>query len=128
LSTKKTTKKPTNSAPSPFKGFINFNLNEDDKATIKATTLTSDEFVALLDQFADDGFKLTLSYDDYSQCYQCIGTRKDTEHPDYGVMLTGRGSTAMKAFKQWWYIVVNLIGESSWVDWLKPNTRYEIDD
>ena len=128
MATKKSTKKPANNPSNGFKGFININLTDDDKATIKATSLTPEQLMDLLDGFIDDGYKFTFSYDDYSRCYQCIGTHKDSEHPDYGVLLSGRGSTTLKAFKQWWYMVSNMIGESDWSDWLKPNTRYEIDD
>lgn len=120
--------KPQTASNPSFRGFLNINLTDEDRSIVKATSYTAEQFVSDLDRYGDSGYKFSFSYDDYSHCYQCIGTVSDKEHEDYGILLTGRGSTQMKAFKQWVYIETRIIGESSWSDMLKPDNRYQIDD
>jgi len=111
-----------------FRGFININLTDEDRAIIKSTKYDLADWVVDLDKWIDNGFKFTFSADGYNHCFQVIATRQDKDHEDAGIMLAGRGSTAIKAFKQWIYIQTRLIGESSWTENLKPRNDFEIDD
>jgi hypothetical protein len=120
--------KPTPPSNPSFRGFLNLTLTPDDKFTIKGTVYDESLFFADLDRWIDDGYKFTFSRDDYNHAYQVIGTRQDKEHPDYGILLAGRGSTPIKSFKQWIYIVTALIGDSSWSDCLDQKPSTEIDD
>lgn len=123
------TKKTTNKSPQlPLRGFLNINLTEEDKAIIKSTKYDTSDWVVDLDKWIDNGFKFTFSSDDYNHCFQVIAARQDKEHEDAGILLVGRGSTAIKSFKQWIYIQTRLIGESSWTDMLQPVNKYELDD
>jgi hypothetical protein len=89
----------------------------------------SDEmFVQSMFQKIEEGFKFTFSYDDYSHCYQCIGTPQRKEHTDYGVLLSGRGSTVVKAYKQWLFMVDEVIGGATWESMLNRMGVDEIDD
>jgi len=124
---KKPSKKPPSANPD-FRGFININLTDEDKSSIKSITYEPSDAFMDLDRLSDDGFKLTFSYDDYNRCYQVIAARKDRDNPDYGIMLAARGSTALKALRQWMYIQDRLIGESTWTDMLSPVNRYDLDD
>jgi len=117
--------KPTNPA---FKGFLNIDLTEEDRATIKSIEYDGAAWQADLDKWVDSGFKFTFSYDNYNHCFQVIGAYADKEHKSYGIMLTGRGSTAIKSFKQWIYIQTRLIGDAEWYELLEPGPVKEIDD
>lgn len=128
MSTPKKAKKPATSTPSNYRGFLNINLNDEDKAIIKSTKYDLAEWVVDLDKWIDNGFKFTFSADDYNHCFQVIAARQDPDHEDAGILLAARGSTAIKAFKQWIYIQTRLIGDSSWTENLKPKQGYEIDD
>lgn len=124
-------KAPKNKAPSTnptFRGFINITLSDEDKAIIKATAYDMAEWSADIDKWIDNGFKFTFSDDSYNHCFQVIGTRQQSDHEDFGILLTGRGSTAIKAFKQWVYIQTRLIGDLTWTEMLKPAKQFEIDD
>jgi len=112
----------------PFRGFLNITLSDEDKSIIKSTSYDTAEWLVDLDKWIDNGFKFTFSYDDYNHCFQVIAQRSDKTHVDAGILLSARGSTAMKAFKQWIYIQTRLIGESSWSENLKPRSADEIDD
>jgi len=127
MTPKKPPKRAVQSNPS-FRGFINIDLTDEDRAIIKSTKYDSNEWIVDLDKWVDNGFKFTFSYDDYNHCFQCIASRSDKEHKDYGIMLAGRGSTAVKAFKQWIYIQTRLIGETEWSDLLETGHSREIDD
>lgn len=126
------TKKPSKPAPAAsnpsFRGFLNIDLNETDKATIKRSEFTAELFDSFLEKKISDGLKFTFSYDDYSHCYQVIGTWNIKTHEDYGILVSGRGSTPIKAFKQWCYIVDTLIDGQSWSELLLRKETVEIDD
>lgn len=111
-----------------FRGFLNVSLNDDDKKAIKATVYTADDFQSDLDRYCDSGFKFAFSRDHYNDAFQVIVSMADKDHPDYGIFCSGRGSTCLKAFKQWLYIQTKLVGESSWSENLKPVNVYVIDD
>lgn len=128
MANKKPRSTPSVSANSTFRGFLNIVLTDEDKSIIKSAKYDMSEFASDMDKWIDSGYKFTFSEDTYNHCFQVIGTRRDSEHPDFGILLTGRGSTAIKAFKQWVYIVTRLIGEATWSEMLKPVSRFEIDD
>lgn len=121
-------KKVPASSTTTFRGFLNIQLSDADRATIKATKYEDNEHIVDLDKWIDSGFKFTFSYDDYSHCFQCIGTRYDKDHEDYGILLSGRGSTVSKSFKQWLYIQTRLVGDTPWWQLLEAKAPVEIDD
>lgn len=127
MATKKA-KTPSPTSNPNFRGFLNVSLTDEDKAILKSTKYDMAEWSADIDKWIENGFKYTFSHDDYNHCFQVIGQRSDKDHEDFGIMLSGRGSTAVKAFKQWVYIQTRLIGDSSWTENLKPIPRYELDD
>lgn len=120
--------KPTTSTNNPFRGFINYTLTEDDKAAVKRIEFSDSDVVSWFSKSVDSGFKIAFSYDYYNRCYMCTGSRSDKDHPDFGIMLTGRGSTPEKAFRQWLYIKDTIIGDDDWSAWLVPNRGMDIDD
>jgi len=124
----KTKKPPVKPSNPTFRGFINVDLSPEDRSIIKSTAYDMAEWSGDLQKWIDNAFKFTFSYDDYNHSFQVIGTRQDKEHPDYGIMLTGRGSTPIKAFKQWVYIQTRLIGELTWSEMLDTGHTSEIDD
>jgi len=128
MAPKKPAPRRTSSANPPFRGFLNIDLSDEDRAFIKSTKYDGNEWLADLDKWIDNGFKFTFSYDTYNHCFQVIGTRSDKEHVDYGILLAGRGSTAVKSFKQWIYIVTRLIQDNDWTSLLDVGVSKEIDD
>lgn len=125
-------RKPTRSQSASnnpsFRGFLNIDLSDEDRQIIKSNAYDGATWLVDLDKWIDTGFKFTFSYDSYNHCFQCIGTRADREHVDYGILLTGRGSTAIKSFKQWLYIQTRLVGDATWTELLDTGVSHEIDD
>lgn len=128
MASKKPSTKQSPSTSNGFRGFININLTEDLKNFIKSKPFSDEVFCGSLTEYSRMGFKFTFGYDDYQHCFQVIGTRSDKEHPDYGILLTGRGSSPIKAYKQWLFMVTEIIGENSWETMLKPPSPDEYDD
>jgi len=123
-----TKKTPKKNVPQTFRGFLNGDLSDEDRAIIKSTKYDGEEWCVDLDKWIDNGFKFTFGYDDYNHCFHVIAARSDKDHKDAGILLTGRGSTAVKAFKQWIYIETRLIGETDWSELLESKPVSEIDD
>jgi hypothetical protein len=93
-----------------FRGFVNINITEDLKKTIKAIEYNDDAFVDQLFKLIDRGYSVKFSFDDYNHCHQAVMTGGTKEHPDYGVFLSGRGSMPAKAFKQMSYLFHEICG------------------
>ena len=99
-----------------FRGFVNVQVTEELKATIKAIEFADEAFVGGLFKLIDKGYSVKFSYDDYNRCHQAVMTGAAKEHTDYGVFLSGRGSMPIKAFKQMSYFFYEICGEE-----LAPN-------
>lgn len=125
---KKLAVKTTLSNNPSFRGFLNVNLPDDIKTFIKSQPFGLETFEKQLHISIEAGFKFTFSYDSYSKAFQCIGTRSDKEHEDFGILLTGRGSTPIKAFKQWCFISSEIIGDRTWSEMLTVRPEDELDD
>jgi len=125
---KPTSKTPTSNSNPNYRGFVNVVLTQEEKAEIKEAHTDPVRFWQTLDGYIDDGFKFTFSYDDYSRCWQVVGQRSDKDHVDYGLLMSGRGSSALKAFKQWCYIQGRKVGDSTWTEFSGTSSQFEIDD
>lgn len=87
-----------------FKGFVNVGLSKDDKAKIKAIPLTLDDCESWLIKLVEANIKVSLTYDRYNTCYSC-SLVPNTDHYNTGYILTGRGSTPLKALRQAIYML-----------------------
>lgn len=84
----------------PQSEFVKFSLGDDEKAVIKDTAYSSEQLSDDLEELAQQGYKVTFRWDDYGDCVGCWFVAPDDEHDNAGFILAGRGSTALKAFKQ----------------------------
>lgn len=128
MKSQKPKEKPAPPANPQFRGFLNINLSDEDKAIIKSAAYDESAYASDLEKWIDSGFKFTFQYDDYSHCFLVIGTPQAKDHEDFGILMAGRGSTPIKAFKQWVYIQTRKVGDSDWTQLLKMPTQFEIDD
>lgn len=105
--------------------FININLTKEQVAIVKATPWDIDKFDVSCEGLMHDGFKLTVRYDQRNDCYSAWLVPSD-DHKFAGNILSGRGSTPMKAIKQLMYIHFNAL-ERNW-DIEQNQSQLEIDD
>lgn len=107
--------------------FINYSLSDEQKRELKATPYTAEEFSDDLDRVTNSGYKVSFSEDEYNQCASVFFTPKDAGNVNKGLILTARGSTMLKAFKQAMYLHYKLF-EENWTDWYTPTGREPLDD
>jgi len=125
MATKKAAEKAT-SAGKLVSGdvvWVNYNLTDEQRAELKASSFDCDN--ALL-RLCEENYKITVSYDAFAKCFACFLIPKGNEHKHTGMILSGRGSTPIKAIKQTAYIHWNIY-DGDWSDYARPTSR-EIDD
>lgn len=92
--------------------WVNYNLSDEQKQELKAQVF---DFETALLRLTEEDMKVTISYDDYNECYSCFLIPKKQESINYGAILSGRGSTPIKAVKQACYLHWNIF-EGNWSD------------
>lgn len=103
--------------------WVNYTLSADQKAELKSQIFDFDN--ALL-RLTEEGMKVTIAYDDFNECYSCYLIPKSPDHANAGCILSGRGSTPIKAVKQAAYIHWNIF-DGDWSD-ARQSHREELDD
>lgn len=107
--------------------FVQFELSEEQLATLKATPLDAATIDDLLVKLVEADYRVSLKYDERGFCHACYVQRVGSEGDNVGAILTGRGSTPLKALRQALYKhFVALDGE--WGAWRRSNRREVIDD
>ena len=84
--------------------FINWSLNADEKAVIKAWVPSLDEIDNHLIKIVQEGNKTTIGFDERGNAYTCSIVPQATHKTNKGYILVGRGSTPHKAIKQAIYL------------------------
>jgi len=107
--------------------FINYELDKTAQAACKAWSLTSESAFHALLGLLDEGYRVTLKFDDYSDSYASFMQQQAAEGVNYGFTLTGRGSTPEKALKQLLYKHFEVMGEL-WEQFAGAPRGSEIDD
>lgn len=80
--------------------FINYDLTVNEAADCKAWILTIDELDSYALKMVEEGYNITLNYDQRNHAYGCFIKCRDAGMENEGRILTGRGSTPFKALKQ----------------------------
>jgi len=106
--------------------FVQYELDSVEALACKGWSLDGDAAWQAMLPLLDEGYSFTVKYDGYSQCYACfVQIRGDENHPNSGLILTGRGSTPHKAVKQALYKHQAI--DASWVQYGERRTT-ELDD
>lgn len=95
--------RPTSERQSRFDSsrFVQYELDEDERLKCKQWSLSCDDLWMELLALCDDGYSVSVKFDAYSEAYACfVQVRGDTDNPNNGLILTGRGSTPFKSVKQ----------------------------
>lgn len=107
--------------------FVNWSLTEEHKAACKIWLKTLEDVEEALHSTIEAGYKVTLSYDTYRSCYTAsIVPTKDAKS-NQGFILTGKGSTPLKAAKQAMYIHY-LVMDEEWANYSNQAKVEELDD
>jgi hypothetical protein len=110
----------------PQSEFVRVEPSEKERQTIKALDFSAENMSDALEELTQAEYKVTFKWDTYADCQCCWLIAPDSNEDNKGLILSGRGSTAVKAFKQvFWLHTVKLHAI-----WPAPtgNTKVELDD
>jgi hypothetical protein len=98
----------------------------EQKKEIKAWLPTFDEIDNLLLKLCEEGYRVTLRFDDRNDAFACWINPTGDEHLNAGLTLSGRGSTPLKALKQALYI--HNLFEGDWANNYAQFKQEDLDD
>jgi hypothetical protein len=77
--------------------FVNYDLTVSDKATLKKAGPLNDDVLKTLAQLAKEGYKVSISWDSYSDCVQAFLIGASSSCVNHGFILTSRANELSKA-------------------------------
>jgi len=83
--------------------FIQRELNSQEQQACKEWEFPEEEAFATMQRLCDSDYKVTFRRDDYNHCFACWLLPPKDHADNAGLILTGRGSSSYKAFKQAYY-------------------------
>lgn len=107
--------------------FINWSLSADEKLAVKQWVLSIEEIDDAISKLVEAGYKVTSSWDTYRSCFTASIVPTQDAKINQGFILTGKGSTALKAIKQALYIHHYVMNED-WSSYSTAKGIEEIDD
>jgi len=107
--------------------FIQYELDKDQQKACKDHAISADQLFDEMLALISDGYRISLQYDTYGECYGCFMHTRVEGHPNYGYMLTGRGSSPLKALKQLIY-KHSVCLDRHWSGYAEPRRGVAIDD
>lgn len=107
--------------------FVRYELDANQQKELKAANVTADQIFDDLFALISDGYKFTVKWDTYSECFGVFMQSDGTEDTNAGFILTGRGSSPLKALKQVIY-KHRVCLDGNWSDYVEREGRGVIDD
>jgi hypothetical protein len=107
--------------------FVNLELSDEQRLALKAQVLDLGDCDDALLKLNEAGYGLKLKWDAYSESFAAFLQTDDEADENYGFILTGRGSTPLKALKQILYKYY-VICEGEFWKFAKKPSKAELDD
>lgn len=107
--------------------FIQHELDKAQMQACKKWEVSEADCLEAVLRLADNGYVVTLKYDDYSEAYSCFVRQSKDDGPNFGYILAGRGSSPYKALKQALFKHYTVMAED-WEEFAGFDRRAEIDD
>jgi len=107
----------------PQAEFVRYDLTEAEKAKVKGTEFDEIALVETIEKLTQAGYKMTFRWDDYNECQGCWLLAPENDENNKGLILTGRGSTSLKAFKQAAWLHFTRFKEI----WPQPTSKRELE-
>jgi len=106
--------------------FVNYNLTDAERKKLKAANFPDDAAFSQLLKMIEEGYKVTFSEDKFHKCFSCFIIPTNPGGDNSGYILTARGSSPEKAFKQACYLHWDKF-DRIWSSWKGIGTE-ELDD
>lgn len=94
--------------------FVNYELSAEETAVYRKWRDDVAGLIGHLDRMAQDGYKVSIKYDDYSESFACF-VFADDAGDNAGKCLTGRGGTTYRALAEALFKHVEIFG-GDWSD------------
>ena len=107
--------------------FIQRELTPSESETCKGWDFSEEEAFSSMVRLCDQDYKITFRWDEYNHAYACWLLPPKDDEVNAGLILTGRGSSSYKAFKQAFYKHAVLFSEQ-WPRGIDERGTPEIDD
>lgn len=107
--------------------WINWALSPEQKAQLKAWSPTLEDLDGEQIKIIQSSHRITTSYDSYGDCYTTSIVPTADNKINTGYILTGKGSTPIKSFKQALYIHFHVF-EGDWSTYSTSKGIEEMDD
>ena len=79
--------------------FVSHTLTADDKLTMDREMVTLEGVMACVEQLVNEDYKISIAGDAYNACITASVACRDTDHSNYGHILTGRAPSAYDALR-----------------------------
>jgi ornithine carbamoyltransferase len=89
--------KPTKTAQRKENPFIRYELTKEETQALRAARVLNPDVWNEMGKLIEEGYKLTLTWDDYSNSPACWLFAKNERDPNFGAILSGRGRTIENA-------------------------------
>jgi hypothetical protein len=103
-------KRPTND----FLGFIDIQLSEADKASLDRAHFESEDAFSFIEEMLEDGYKISISSDPAHKSVIVTATGRNSDDPNYGYALSGRGADVVGGLASLAYKHITLCERGSW--------------
>lgn len=107
--------------------FVNWSLDSDQKQQCKVWLPTGEEISDAMSNAIQAGYKITTSWDGFRSCFTASIVPTQDAKANQGYILTGKGSTPLKAVKQALYIHYVVMDED-WAAYSTAGYAEELDD
>jgi hypothetical protein len=107
--------------------FVNWSLSFEQKQDCKNFLVTEGDHDEALLTIIQAGYKVTVSYDNYRDCFTASIVPTQDAKSNQGFILTGKGSTPLKAARQVLYIHYRIMDED-WSAYSTAKSVEELDD
>ena len=107
--------------------FVTYDPPKEVQAQLKTWLTTFDQFDDALLKFCEEGYKLTFKWDSYNHAWSAFASPEGDNPRNKGYILTGRGSTPLKAAKRVFYAHWTAF-DTDWVAGHEQNRGEEFDD
>lgn len=74
----------------PFQGYVPVYVDDKSKASIKKNLGTPQDFCNRFIKYAEDGYRVTISWDDYNECMSCSLYDTKSSRPSAGYVLAAK--------------------------------------
>lgn len=80
--------------------FVDFELTVQQKEDLKNMGLDTEWMDGAIVELVEAGYRISIKYDEYNSAYAAFMQQMDSRGENFGFILSGRGSTPLKAVRQ----------------------------